>query len=70
MPERCIQPKVKAFLQKIKSSIVEEKVPKSLRNDFWFGITKRSRILFFNPNISRKEIKTNLYMKIYQMKNG
>ena len=35
----------KGLFTKIKSSIVEEKVPKSLRNDHWFGITKRSRIL-------------------------
>ncbi len=59
----------KGLFTKIKSSIVEEKVPKSLRNDHWFGITKRSRILFFNPNlISQKEIKDISYEDLSDIK--
>ena len=60
----------KGLFTKIKSSIVEEKVPKSLRNDHWFGITKRSRILFFNPNLllSKKEIKDISYEDLSDIK--
>ena len=52
----------KNLFSKIKSEIIRKKVPSTLRNDFWVGITKRSRILFYNPNIlSRKEIEQISY---------
>ena len=44
-------------------------VPKSLRNDFWIGITKRARILFYNPSIlSKKEIKKITYESLADKK--
>ncbi len=52
----------KNLFSKIKSEIIRKKVPSTLRNDYWVGITKRSRILFYNPNIlSRKEIEQISY---------
>ena len=41
----------KNLFSKIKSEIIRKKVPSTLRNDFWVGITKRSRIFVYNPNI-------------------
>lgn len=52
----------KGLFTTIKSDLVEEKVPQSLRNNHWVGITKRSRILFFNPEFtSQKEIEDISY---------
>ena len=44
----------KNLFSKIKSEFIKKKVPISLRNDFWVGITKRSRILYYNPNFLSK----------------
>ena len=52
----------KNLFSKIKSEFIKKKVPSSLRNDFWVGITKRSRILYYNPNfLSKKEIEDISY---------
>ena len=52
----------KNLFSKIKSEFIKKKVPISLRNDFWVGITKRSRILYYNPNfLSKKEIEDISY---------
>ena len=37
-------------------------VPASLKNDYWVGITKRARIIFYNPNlVDYNEIKNISY---------
>ena len=52
----------KNLFAKLKSNTIIKKVPDSLRNDYWIGITKRSRILFYNPNLlSKNDIKDISY---------
>ena len=52
----------KGLFTKLNSEIVDRKVPSSLRNNFWVGITKRARILFYNPRfLSHEEIKNISY---------
>ena len=37
-------------------------VPASLKNDYWVGVTKRARIIFYNPNlVNYNEIKNISY---------
>ena len=44
-------------------------ISKSLRNDYWVGITKRARILFYNPNVtSVNEIKDITYENLADKK--
>ena len=44
-------------------------ISKSLRNDYWVGITKRARILFYNPNVtSVNEIKGITYENLADKK--
>ena len=42
----------KKLFQKIDSPTLVKKVPNNLRNDYWFGITKRARIIYYNPDIT------------------
>ena len=46
----------KNLFANIKSEIIRKKVPSTLRNDYWVGITKRSRILFYNPDLIFEDI--------------
>ena len=50
----------KNLFQKIKSSLLNEKIPAHLRNDYWYGITKRARIIFYNPEYINSERIKNL----------
>ena len=50
----------KNLFQKIKSSSLNEKIPSNLRNDYWYGITKRARIIFYNPEYIDSEKIKNL----------
>ena len=44
-------------------------ISKSLRNDYWVGITKRARIVFYNPNVtSVNEIKDITYENLADKK--
>ena len=48
----------KKLFQKIDSPTLQKKVPNNLRNGYWFGITKRARIIYYNPDIiSLDEVK-------------
>jgi iron(III) transport system substrate-binding protein len=40
----------KALFQPVKSQILEERIPKSLRHPegYWFGLTKRARVIIYN----------------------
>ncbi len=52
----------KGFLQKIESKTIERKIPQNFRTDSWFGITKRARIIYFNPSdYSFEELKNLSY---------
>lgn len=50
----------KNLFQKIKSTSLNEKIPSNLRNDYWYGITKRARIIFYNPEYIDSEKIKNL----------
>jgi iron(III) transport system substrate-binding protein len=39
----------KGIFQKISSPLLIEKIPAHLRTDYWYGISKRARIIFYNP---------------------
>ena len=55
---RLVSAEKKDLFRKISSSVLEKKIPKEFRSDYWFGISKRSRIIFYNPEkISFKKIK-------------
>ncbi len=59
---RLVSAEEKGLLKKIKSNILEKKIPNQFRSDYWFGITKRARIIFYNPKlISTKEIDNISY---------
>ena len=52
----------KGLLQKINSRVLETKIPSNLRTPFWFGITKRARVFFYDPaSISSEKIKNLRY---------
>ena len=42
----------KGLFIKYKPQNIEKIVPEALRNDYWVGITKRARILFYNPDLT------------------
>ena len=39
----------KGIFQKVSSPLLVEKIPAYLRTDYWYGISKRARIIFYNP---------------------
>tara|TARA_X000001036_G_scaffold118263_1_gene111722 strand:+ start:144 stop:1160 length:1017 start_codon:yes stop_codon:yes gene_type:complete len=52
----------KGLFQKIKSSLLVKNIPSHLRNDYWYGITKRARIVFYNPeHVNLEKIKNLNY---------
>ena len=59
----------KGFLQKIESKIIERKIPQNFRTESWFGITKRARIIYFNPSdYSFEELKNLSYEDLAEEK--
>ena len=60
--------KKKIYLQNIIKKI-KKIIPESLRNEFWVGVTKRARILFYNPeNTDSTEIKEISYEDLSNQK--
>ena len=52
----------KNLFTEIQSEKLKRKIPDSLRSKFWVGITKRSRIFFYNPSfLSQEEIRDISY---------
>tara|TARA_Y100001934_G_scaffold275686_1_gene370745 strand:+ start:387 stop:1448 length:1062 start_codon:yes stop_codon:yes gene_type:complete len=49
---RLVRAKQKNLLQSAKSEIIEKSIPKNLRDEenFWFGLTKRARIIVYDKN--------------------
>ncbi len=45
----------KGLFQKISSESLEKKIPKNLRSNYWYGITKRARVIYYNPEITKKK---------------
>ncbi len=50
----------KGLLQKTTSKILKKNIPNHLRNNYWFGITKRSRVLFYNPRKIKQKNLVNI----------
>lgn len=57
---RLFSAQKKKLFQKITSPILNKKIPSQLRNDFWYGITKRARVIFYNPDITSPKIVRDL----------
>ena len=38
------------FQKGVNSEFIKKTVPKNLRSDYWVGIAKRARVIFYNPN--------------------
>ena len=52
----------KNLFTKIESKKINNKLPKNLKNDFWVAITKRARVLFYNPEkINKKDVQNISY---------
>ena len=52
----------KNLFQKIDSEVLNEKIPSHLRTEFWYGIAKRSRIIYYNPEFTNyKDVKKLSY---------
>ena len=48
--------------KKVSSKALEKKIPAQFRSDYWFGVTKRARIIFYNPkNISFEDLANLSY---------
>ena len=59
----------KGLFTQLQSNNLTRKVPSSLKNNFWIGITKRARILFYNPNfLSQEDIKNISYENLSDKK--
>ncbi|MBS91624.1 MAG: Fe(3+) ABC transporter substrate-binding protein [Rickettsiales bacterium] len=52
---RLVSAEEKGIFQKVNSKILKNKVPKHLRNDYWFGLTKRARIIYYNPKLVKDD---------------
>lgn len=42
----------KGIFRKVKSKFLEKKIPDQYRSPYWFGITKRARVIFYNPEFT------------------
>jgi len=50
----------KGIFQKIKSEILNLKIPSNFRSDYWYGIAKRARLIYYNPETISPKIVKNL----------
>lgn len=46
---RLVSAEKKGIFRKVRSKFLEKKISNQFRSPYWFGITKRARILFYNP---------------------
>ena len=59
----------KNLFAKYNQKKIKKIIPESLRNEFWVGVTKRARILFYNPeNTDSTEIKEISYEDLSNQK--
>lgn len=59
---RLVSAEQKGIFKEIYSPIIEKKIPSQFRSPFWFGVSKRARILFYNPDKTNfTEIKNISY---------
>jgi iron(III) transport system substrate-binding protein len=50
----------KGIFQKIKSDALNSKIPSNFRSKHWYGIAKRARLIYYNPETLSPEIAKNL----------
>ena len=50
----------KGIFQKIKSETLNSKIPSNFRSAHWYGIAKRARLIYFNPETFSPEVAKNL----------
>ncbi len=66
---RLVSAEQKGIFQKINSEILENSIPKHFRNKYWFGLTKRARIIFYNPKLIKEDEIENLNYEDLAKKN-
>ncbi len=66
---RLVSAEKKGLFIKIKSQSIEQKVPENFRSPYWVGITKRARIIYYNPKETKlDEIKNLSYEDLSSIK--
>jgi iron(III) transport system substrate-binding protein len=50
----------KGIFQKVKSETLNSKIPANFRSQHWYGIAKRARLIYFNPETFSPQIAKNL----------
>ena len=59
---RLVSAEKKGIFRQINSAFLEQNIPSQFRSDYWFGITKRARIIYYNQALtSYKELKNLNY---------
>ena len=59
----------KGIFQEINSKKLESAIPSSFRTKYWFGITKRARLIYYNPEkVKEEEIKNLSYEDLSDIK--
>lgn len=59
----------KGIFQEINSKKLESAIPSSFRTKYWFGITKRARLIYYNPEkVKKEEIKNLSYEDLSDVK--
>ena len=44
----------KGIFKKVYSEVLNEKIPYNFRTEYWYGIAKRARIIFYNPKLVKE----------------
>ena len=57
---RLVSAEKKGLFQKTESNLLESSIPEQFRNKYWFGLTKRARILYYNPKFTSFDEIINL----------
>ncbi len=57
---RLFSAEKKGIFREVKSKFLEKKIPDQYRSPYWFGITKRARVVFYNPELTSKDEIKNL----------
>jgi iron(III) transport system substrate-binding protein len=59
----------KGIFQEINSKKLESAIPSTFRTKYWFGITKRARLIYYNPEkVKKEEIKNLSYEDLSDVK--
>ncbi len=59
---RLVSAEKKGVFRKVNSVSLKQQIPEQFRSNYWFGITKRARIIYYNPTkTSLKELENLNY---------